>query len=436
MEQSNLITFSKTIKKVFSKKRLNKLGKRIGLSKRERKITPERLAISTISALACGKTETLADIQRHFNAIFSESVAYKPFHNQLAKKTFAEYMLAVTNLLLEEFVTEVLQFKEDSPFRRFDKILLQDGSSFALKDSLKKVFPGRFTKISPAAVELQVTLNLLNESPEQIELTPDVASERDSLPLPESLKNALLLADRGYPSTEYLYQVQAAGGHFLMRHQCAINPLIRKAHLPDGNRLPQFEDKQLKKIKLRFSKKKTTDLDIEYTVNGNAVLFRLLVTWNRKTKEYQYLITSLSRTDYSCEQIILCYKLRWQIELLFKEWKSYANLHSFNTGNEAIAEGLIWAAIAAATFKRYIAHMTQKLKHVQISTRKAAMCIHEIWPMILSALIQGIASILRSALQNAMNYLSRNAARSHPKRDRRSGRMQLGLQPVFAELKD
>ena len=115
MEQSNLITFSKTIKKVFSKKRLNKLGKHIGLSERERKITPERLAISTISALACRKIETLADIHRHFNALFSESVAYKPFHNQLAKKAFAEYMLAITNLLLEEFVTEVLQFKEESP---------------------------------------------------------------------------------------------------------------------------------------------------------------------------------------------------------------------------------------------------------------------------------------------------------------------------------
>jgi len=39
--------------------------------------------------------------------------------------------------------------------------------------------------------------------------------------------------------------------------------------------------------------------------------------------------------------------LRWGIELLFKEWKSYANLHAFDTANAGIVEGLIWAAIGA-----------------------------------------------------------------------------------------
>jgi hypothetical protein len=41
------------------------------------------------------------------------------------------------------------------------------------------------------------------------------------------------------------------------------------------------------------------------------------------------------------------------MELLFKEWKSYANLHAFDTENPAIVEGLIWIAIAAAALKRF-----------------------------------------------------------------------------------
>ena len=49
------------------------------------------------------------------------------------------------------------------------------------------------------------------------------------------------------------------------------------------------------------------------------------------------------------------------MELLFKEWKSYANLHAFDTANPAIVEGLIWAAIAAAVLKRFLAYMTQLL---------------------------------------------------------------------------
>ncbi len=67
---------------------------------------------------------------------------------------------------------------------------------------------------------------------------------------------------------------------------------------------------------------------------------RLAVSFNPKTREFRYLLTNLCRTRYAAEQVGLAYKLRWQIELLFKEWKSYANLHAFDTGKSEIAEGL------------------------------------------------------------------------------------------------
>ncbi|MDD9984234.1 MAG: transposase, partial [Gammaproteobacteria bacterium] len=70
------------------------------------------------------------------------------------------------------------------------------------------------------------------------------------------------------------------------------------------------------------------------------------------------------------EQVGQVYRLRWQVELLFKEWKSYANLHAFETSNASIAEGLIWTAIAASILKRYLGQMTQALRGVEISTRK------------------------------------------------------------------
>ena len=64
----------------------------------------------------------------------------------------------------------------------------------------------------------------------------------------------------------------------------------------------------------------------------------------------------------------------YNIELLFKEWKSYANLHAFDTAKVAIVEGLIWAAIAAAVLKRFLAHMTQLLTGVPMSTPR--------WPCV------------------------------------------------------
>ena len=84
--------------------------------------------------------------------------------------------------------------------------------------------------------------------------------------------------------------------------------------------------------------------------------------------------------DESCtrpvhgEAVGQLYRLRWQVELMFKEWKSYANLHAFDTNNAGIAQGLIWTAISASILKRYLGQMTQALRGVEVSTRKAAMC--------------------------------------------------------------
>ncbi len=86
-----------------------------------------------------------------------------------------------------------------------------------------------------------------------------------------------------------------------------------------------------------------------------------MVTWNRKENRPRYLVTNLPRTEFSLEQVCDAYRLRWQVELLFKEWKSYANLHAFDTKNAAIAEGLIWASICAALLKRFLAHAAQRL---------------------------------------------------------------------------
>ena len=49
----------------------------------------------------------------------------------------------------------------------FEQIVVQDGSSFAVHDSLSDVFKGRFTTISPAAVEIHVSWDMLSteESP-------------------------------------------------------------------------------------------------------------------------------------------------------------------------------------------------------------------------------------------------------------------------------
>ncbi|WP_198264536.1 hypothetical protein [sulfur-oxidizing endosymbiont of Gigantopelta aegis] len=70
--------------------------------------------------------------------------------------------------LLNEFAYQSLAFNKGSPFEIFKKILLQDGSSFAVNPKLKDKLPGRFSHYNPAAVELHVALDLYSETPETI----------------------------------------------------------------------------------------------------------------------------------------------------------------------------------------------------------------------------------------------------------------------------
>ena len=72
-----------------------------------------------------------------------------------------------------------------------------------------------------------------------------------------------------------------------------------------------------------------------------------------------------------------------------KEWKSYANLHAFDTTKVAMVEGLIGTAVAAAALKRFVAHMTQFLPEVPMSTRKVAMGAIHVLGDVVEALKRG-----------------------------------------------
>ena len=430
MERENLITLAGRFKRALSESSINELGRSARFCHRERIGTPFRVAMSLLAGLGSARVETLADLHRCFNALFATTLQYKPFHNQLAKWSFGPFMRSLVQGLMQQLVIRVLSFHTHGRFGEFRRIVIQDGSSFALKDALREVFPGRFTKVRPAAVELHATLDLLDDSVSRVALRPDTAPERAELPKPQTLNGCLLLADRGYFALRYLGELHKAGARFVIRALTDINPLVVEAYTTDATRLRRLCGKHLKDSG-KLPKRRPTDLTVRWRVDQETVQCRLLVSWNPTTGEYQYLVTNLPRSRYPMPMVVAAYRLRWQIELLFKEWKSYANLHAFDTRNASIAEGLIWGAIGAAMLKRFLAHSTQLLAGVEVSTRKVAMCAHHVLPAVYAALISGSRHALLRTFNDAVTYLSTNAQRAHPKRDRRTGRSQLGLQPVF-----
>ena len=151
MSRNKVNTFAAKFKKAFSEAVLNGLGKATRYCHRVRQLTPYRM-VMTLMALFAGTRWKAWPMQRGFNALFGYAMDYKPFYDQLAKREFATFMRETARRLLETLVIRVLGVAPGGAFSEFRRIVIQDGSSFAIKDALKEVFPGRFKKVKPAAV--------------------------------------------------------------------------------------------------------------------------------------------------------------------------------------------------------------------------------------------------------------------------------------------
>jgi hypothetical protein len=274
--------------------------------RRLRDITPLALVVACLSTLGTSKAMWIADILRTFNAFTGLSIRYKPFHNQLRKASFPEFMRRLLERTLDTMTRPVLSAGLGSKLLKFRDILLHDGSSFALKDGLKKQWPGRFTKISPAAVELHVTMSAFDDNPIHITLAPDKEAERALGPMAEDLRDCLLLEDRGYEHRRFFLEMQNAGGFFIVRGNKAIRPIVRRAYDLHGRRLRHLEGRSLSWEALPS---RSVDIEIEWAAGAETYHGRLVALYKRgrrNQKTFVYLHTNLQRREFSAPEIAGC----------------------------------------------------------------------------------------------------------------------------------
>ena len=431
MNPSHAIKFAVALRATLGLASVTARGRESRHCRRLRDVTPQRLVCALVEALGAGRVETIADILRTFNAQTGLRTQYKAFYNRLAQPAFPRFMQQIYRDILRNLSVNILRPAAGGKLASFQDVVVQDGSSFAVHDALARTFGGRFTTIRPAAVEVHTYLSLFHDQVIDVAVAPDKEGERQFLPPAETLTGKLLLADRGYQSLDYWAAVQAAGGFFLMRGTHDLNPRIRAVRGPHGA-LPRFAGRRLQEVIAALPRRRL-DVDVEWDRPGGQTLrLRLVLIWIRPERAYTVLVSNVSRRVLTARQMALLYRLRWQIELVFKEWKSYANLHAFTSANPAIVEGLIWASLCAAALKRSLAHVAQRSHATQpISTRIVAMCGAHILPTLLRSALDGFRH-LEALVHDVVRYLSDNAARAHPHRDRVRGRMRFGLEYVGA----
>jgi hypothetical protein len=419
------------MKRLFGEGQAEKSARESGFVQRLRELQPSDLLLSLLTTLGSRETVALAEIHRTYQAMTGSSIEYKPFHNQLRKEGFAEWMRGIFEKAMSIFDIVTLEPRVKSKLSQFSDILVHDGTSMGVHFGLAEDYPGRFTTVTPAAIEIHVTMSGKTGVPTDARLAPDADSEHDYRPDPQRLKNKLVLLDRGYEDHAYFAEISGNGGSYVVRGKTSGKPLIVEARDSSGNRLRKLEGKRLtNKILPRY------DVDLVLRFNKRTIDERVVVLYNgmkERKKVFTRLYTNLDQVTFSTVDVGQIYRFRWQIELLFKEFKSHASLRKFNTAMPAIMEGLVWGSLLVAILKRALASGTERTRRVVISTLKVAKSPDTYLGILVAALRTNTRKAIDSALRNIFDILAATAQRANLHRDRTTGRYSIPVEPVFTQ---
>lgn len=408
----SILVCSQELRQVFSEKVVNARGLKSGFAKRLRKFTPVPALWSFVTGFGSGQAKSLADFPRLFTELTGETIEYKAFHDRLSNRRFPEFLRLSLEDLLSTVCRPIVRSKSRY-LKRFEDIVVHDGSSYALNDALAEAFTGRFTKISPAAVEVHCTYSLYEGQPIAIAIDSDKEGERQFLPEAQTLRRKLLLVDRGYLDYKYFRAVEEAGGSYISRaRDSKFNPKILRCFKGLNDRRSVF-GKRLAEIDLP---KRNVDLWVQGTSEkGRRYEYRLVLYYVKQKDKHVRLITNLLPNDFPPSIVASLYRLRWQIELLFKECKSYTCLQKFQTRNPHIAEALIWASLLAVAIRRFFLYSAFRGSTDKGSPFIAATLSWTFFRDIAKAAIASVAR-LNAELRRVLDLLRKLARRTNPHR--------------------
>ncbi len=357
MPKFEIAEIEKQLKACLAPQRLDRCGRQNGLEqRRHRGISSSRLVVSLLNSLGSRRIETLADLHRDFQAANASTVNYKPFYEKLDRPGFGRVMKAVFESILRQLTPKVIGPSKSSPLRGFDDVILHDGTSLSLHEDLRSVFPSRFTKCHPAGAGLHVTMSLWQQSPLKVQIAPDRESERNFPPPAASLRNKLLLADRGYDGLSYLSEVDRAGGFFAVRIKSQGTPIIERV-LSGSKHMRRHVGRRLDVALARAPKSECADLIVTFSRRGDRgpCTYRLIVERLRNPRKdhkhsdtWMRVLTNVGAERLSKSQVLLAYRLRWQIELAFKRPKGQLRLADIQAKDPRLARACILAKLILA----------------------------------------------------------------------------------------
>lgn len=410
----NLTDVMKEIKQNLSCEIFDDMARDTKLIQRAGKYEGHAMFWSIVGGFCVGQATEIAGMLRAFIKDTGIHLGYSAWYDRLSKDEFCVFMKEAAEHFINHVYTQHLDVK-GRWLGQFRDIYIQDGSSFGINDLLHEYYPGRFTHTSPAAVELHVFHSLRYGCPQTINLAPDSVSEYQFMPTENNadLAQTLSLMDRGYGSLEKLHKIEQEDGFFVVRMKDNINPIIVSVNKADDRLSRYFKDKLFQDVRLK--RKNNYDFKVQFRDENIFRCLRVTALWNPHTKQHVLFLTNTRADQLPLKTIGKIYRLRWQIELLFKELKSHTELRKFLTANSNIAAGFIWAAFCALFIRRFLVCAVQKISGKRLSFHKAAISARNFMPEFISCALKHFEG-LKQYLLYIFPYIQSTMFFSNPQR--------------------
>lgn len=404
---------------VFEKGRLDRWAKETGFCERIRKLMPyDFLVLMSFGQLAM-KHPSLAGMVTAIDANISRVALHYRF-----SAAAAAFLLKCLQFVLHQKLSCIGQINTKL-LRPFGRVLLVDSSSWNVSEKLQTVMPGSGGSASAANCKLQTLYDYKSGQLDFLDLTAGtVPDNRYTDNLPNMLQqDDLLLSDLGYFKLMTFAAIIAKGAFFLTRllvRTTIKNPGTKKnidllKHLArlqsntcemdvlmGGGKSPEVA---CRLIALRVNEPIANERRRRLKINASKK-GRTASKYNLDMCAWTLLITNATQDQLPLEMARILYTVRWQIELIFKQFKSVLRVHQSNTGKEQrLRCELYGKLIVAVIIHRIHATETNRLwntKRQEVSMDKLYKRIQEraftIMHIFLGSVCQAVA-YMRSQLK-------------------------------------
>jgi hypothetical protein len=273
--------------------------------------------------------------------------------------------------VLEKAVADGLgaEVEESGLLQKFNGVLIRDSSIVSLPEEMKRIWMGVGGSAGEtAALKLQVDLDYasgeLHGPVLQDGRTHDQKSPYQNISLPVG---ALHLADLGYFNLDRLAEDTERGVFWITRLKVGTGVKDENGQPLDLLSLLGEKSRQRVDMLVQLGRQGIPCRLVAERVPQEVAAQRIrkLKEWSRKKQQpvtkrrkqlanWTVLVTNVPNDLLNTEQVLIMMRVRWQVELLFKLWKSHAKIDEWRSKKPWRILCEIYAKLLGVVFNQWI----------------------------------------------------------------------------------